>query len=269
MSQSLNPSIDFKHVLSELSVNRTDPCEVIRELISNSYDANAKYIRYSPIIEQDGFIFYDNGIGLDLEKSEKGISSYEAFFSIGRSTKTKGTSIGYKCQGSKLCFAASRFLVITKTKKSNWIYKIIENPRENLTPSFNIYPSTTTKPSEILYSFINNNGINTLEILKKYDFDFFEKNNVSGTLIVLLKFDTENFSKHFYVNGKASESYLYNYIRCNTKHGDVTAITAAQGYKASAIKAVNTKKIAPLFEIITHTDSYETPYGFPYLIKPN
>jgi hypothetical protein len=29
--------INYKHTLSELSVNRKDPCEVIRELISNSY----------------------------------------------------------------------------------------------------------------------------------------------------------------------------------------------------------------------------------------
>lgn len=35
------PTISYTHILSELSVNRKDPCEVIRELISNSYDAKA------------------------------------------------------------------------------------------------------------------------------------------------------------------------------------------------------------------------------------
>lgn len=53
----MRPQIEFKHVLGELSVNRNDPCEVLRELISNSYDAGAKNIIYSPIKDRSGFIF--------------------------------------------------------------------------------------------------------------------------------------------------------------------------------------------------------------------
>lgn len=58
------PEIDYKHVLSELSVNRKDPCEVIRELISNSYDAKASNIKIYPLFQYEGFIFFDNGTGL-------------------------------------------------------------------------------------------------------------------------------------------------------------------------------------------------------------
>jgi len=122
----MKPRIEFKHVLGELSVNRHDPCEVLRELLSNSYDAGATTILYSPLTEERGLIFYDNGAGLHTTKQINGITPWEAFFSIGKSTKMKGAGIGYKCQGSKLCFACSRILVATKesTKSKAWHYII-------------------------------------------------------------------------------------------------------------------------------------------------
>jgi hypothetical protein len=98
----INPQIEFRHVLNELSVNRHDPCEVLRELISNSYDAKAKNILYVPLKDQRGFAFFDDGTGLDTNKQIHGITPWAAFFSIGKSTKQQGDGIGYKCQGSKL-----------------------------------------------------------------------------------------------------------------------------------------------------------------------
>jgi DNA mismatch repair ATPase MutL len=64
------PEISYTHVLSELSVNRKDPCEIIRELISNSYDAEASIIEIYPLLQSQyqGFIFFDNGIGLSKKK---------------------------------------------------------------------------------------------------------------------------------------------------------------------------------------------------------
>ncbi len=107
----MTPQIEFKHVLGELSVNRNDPCEVLRELISNSYDANASHIVYMPLKDRHGLVFLDDGTGLNHQTSINGITPWEAFFSIGKSTKKQGDSIGYKCQGSKLCFACARILV--------------------------------------------------------------------------------------------------------------------------------------------------------------
>lgn len=135
----MNPEIAFTHILSELSVNRKYPCEVIRELTSNSYDAEATAIEIYPLPEKKGFIFVDNGTGLSEHPLEgQSISQYRAFFSIGKTTKTKGENIGYKCQGSKLCFAASRFAVITRTKgEQSFRIKTLENPRATLrTPKF-------------------------------------------------------------------------------------------------------------------------------------
>ena len=111
MSESIKaqyPIISYNHILSELSVNSQDPCEVIRELISNSYDAKASQIQIYPLIKENGFIFFDDGIGLNETEETNGITPYRAFFSIGKSTKVQGDYIGYKCQGSKLCFASKK-----------------------------------------------------------------------------------------------------------------------------------------------------------------
>lgn len=117
MAKKLTPQVDFSRVLKEISVNRNDPCEIIRELISNSYDAKAKNIWYAPL--KGKVIFLDDGEGLSMH-DQNGISALESFFSIGKSTKLNGgESIGYKCQGSKLCFASKAVTVITKTVKRN------------------------------------------------------------------------------------------------------------------------------------------------------
>jgi hypothetical protein len=129
----MHPHIEFSHILNELSVNRNDPCEVIREIISNAYDAAASKILYAPLEEESGFLFFDNGVGLSSDEAINGVTPYEAFFSIGKSTKKKGESIGYKCQGAKLCFAATRILVITRSaKEADWRAIRIENPRQVL-----------------------------------------------------------------------------------------------------------------------------------------
>ena len=73
----MRPQIDFKHVLSELSVNRTDPCEVLRELISNSYDAKAGKIWYAPLAHYAGFIFADNGECLSTTEKRNGITKVD------------------------------------------------------------------------------------------------------------------------------------------------------------------------------------------------
>lgn len=72
----LKPKINYPHVLYELSVNSKYPCEVIRELISNSYDASATELRYYPLLQHDlqGFAFFDNGTGMSDTDDANGIS---------------------------------------------------------------------------------------------------------------------------------------------------------------------------------------------------
>ncbi|VWD11572.1 hypothetical protein BCO18175_04780 [Burkholderia contaminans] len=262
----MKPSIEFKHVLGELSVNRNDPCEVIRELISNSYDANAKNLFYAALQDTNGFIFFDDGEGLSTDKKINGITPWEAFFSIGKSTKKKGDAIGYKCQGSKLCFACARIFVASKiSKKSNqWNYKIVENPRNNLDVDYDIDPTKTSDISEEIRGFIGTVSSATSKALEALEEFTASPETGTGTLIIIGGLDTENFGKYFTMNAKAPESYLYNYIRFYTRHGDIRKITADQGFTANQIAQI-AQPAAANFSVFSNKKLFSIPFGYPYL----
>lgn len=266
----MRPQIEFKHVLGELSVNRNDPCEVLRELISNSYDAGAKNIIYSPIKDRSGFIFFDDGSGLSHVTPVNGITPWEAFFSIGRSTKQQGESIGYKCQGSKLCFASARILVATTIdKKSNiWFYKVIDNPRINLDTSFDIKPTEINNINLIIDEFlpISTNTADTIAAVEnlKEKFRSADLSN-SGTLVIIDSLDTENYTRHFALTNPPEESYAYNYISFYTRHGDVRNITSEQGFSPNHRTQVSTKTSGIKFTAFANGLESQLPFGYPYL----
>jgi hypothetical protein len=263
----MQPQISFKHVLSELSVNRTDPCEVVRELISNSYDAKAKNIRYAGIASIRGFIYWDNGIGLSRTEKINDITPWEAFFSIGKSTKIKGDSIGYKCQGSKLCFASNRILVLTRTQQDNeWHWHVIENPRQTLGPDMDISPTPTSTPWETLVNFVGQSAIDITKVLNEFKKDFFEEKFKSGTLIAIQHLDVDSFTKHLLGAAPTASSYLFNYIRFTTKQGDTRKILDSQGFKPSHVKQLNTGLPECNLELFDGESFSSIPFGFPYLV---
>lgn len=265
----MHPQIEFRHVLGELSVNRNDPCEVVRELISNSYDAGATNIYYAPIAENSGFAFLDNGSGLTCEGGVAGISAWEAFFSIGKSTKTKGSSIGYKCQGSKLCFASRRILVATRSQKDKpgWVYKVIENPRNNLDVNYPIDPIYIENIEAVIGQFLGKLDVKGALVIDDLKERLRGLSGATGTLILIDGLDTENFGKYFSVEPKVEESYIYNYIRFNTRHGDVRKISTAQGFAASQVAQIADPPAAALVLFSPSQGGVEVPFGFPYLLK--
>lgn len=241
----INPQIDFRHVLTELAVNRKDPCEVLRELISNSYDAGAKTILYFPILQNEGFVFFDDGDGLDQTKKIRGITPYNAFFSIGKSTKTFGTTVGYKCQGTKLCFASSRFALITRcSNEERWRFKSIENPKHNLEISTNVSPVPTATPWESLGRFLGQPDERTEKVLEQLTESFFFDKFKKGTMIITLGLEVDNFSAHYNpgLPETATRCYLYNYIRFCTKHGDVRLISRDLGFRPDAVHALTSPR---------------------------
>ncbi|MCU0516284.1 MAG: ATP-binding protein [Oscillatoria sp. Prado101] len=215
------PEISYTHVLSELSVNRKDPCEVIRELISNSYDAGATRIEIYPLLKKEGFIFFDNGTGLSETNEIQGITPYKAFFSIGRSTKIQGESIGYKCQGAKLCFASRQFTLITRCKgedKHSWRSITIDNPNDKLNERCNIEPQEDYRPWETLKNLVRMND-KTRPILEHLNENFFCTNFASGAMLIVQGLDVEKFSDFYDPNQERPNqwSYLKNYIGFNTR----------------------------------------------------
>lgn len=276
MANKLTVQIDYSHVLSEISVNRKDPCEVIRELISNSYDADAKNICYFPLLREEGFIFFDDGCGLSLDRDDNDITPYEAFFSIGKSTKLKGSeSVGYKCQGSKLCFASSRIVIITRCNDEElWRFKEVSDPRRTIGPGYNLEADSVSDPSLRLRNAFFNPDQRTRKTINHFNEKFFQTNFSSGTLIIVFGLNVESFEEYYGLDnkGRLEYSYLYNYIRFYTKHGDTRIVNESQGFKrehsTSLANVSNLKGQCKLW--LWYDESLlEVPIGFPYLKKPD
>lgn len=270
----IHPQIDYTHVLSELSVNRQDPCELLRELISNSYDAGAKKIWYYPLEEFDGLIFIDNGVGLKTTPEEgKNISNYEAFFSIGKTTKLKGENIGYKCQGSKLCFASSEITVISKfNEEKEWIFKKIDNPRTNLNIDTDITPSKEKNIAEIFSQILPKQDVRTKNIVDDIIKNISPDDLSSGTIIIIKGLSVEEYSKYYTVNNGSGynieKSYVYNYIRFCSKHGDVRVISERHGFNAMEKQQLDeiTKNIKGVNFHIWNGDNLDiVEQGYPYI----
>jgi hypothetical protein len=262
--------------MREIAVNREDPCEVVRELISNAYDANATDIRVFPYLERKGLVFFDNGIGLSQaeEDLKNGVVPYVAFFSIGKTTKVRGKGIGYKCQGSKLCFASARVTIITRCEnEAEWRWKQIDSPKANLDENVDITPVKTMEPWKILENDVfRDPDERTLALMKELDKTFFESTFKRGTMIVVEDFDVQDYEKYFSV-GSIDKSYIYNYIRYNTAHGDVRRIKfESSGFTNVDSNAVtsNAKTIPAKLQLLmsSGTDTWaliEIPPGYPYL----
>lgn len=268
----LTPKQSFRHTLQEISVNRESPCELVRELISNSYDAEAKTILVFPLLDKEGLIFFDDGIGLSMDvNTETGYSPYVAFFSIGFGTKTRGEQIGYKCQGSKLCFASSRFALITRcAKESSWRYITIENPKIVLNSDYDIVPKRSNEPAKILQNFLVDPDKRTKSVLEHLDKDFFKSSFKKGTMIVIEGFEAAEYEKYFSVDSQYT-SYLYNFIRFYTAHGDTRLIKKSHDFSSSEVKSVhsNFKQRDCTLEVWITTDNLwklePVNRGWPYL----
>lgn len=275
--------INFKHTLSELSVNRKDPCEVIRELISNSYDANASVIEIYPLLQYQGFIFIDNGIGISSEKEIRGFTPIDAFFSIGTSTKTAGDTVGHKCQGSKLCFASGKFALITRCKedKESWRSVILDNPRDSLDPNKdNIEIEETFEPWLVLEDLLPQPDKRTVEIINYLNETYFKSNLSTGTLILVRELDVDDFSKYYnYDNtNNKQHSYIKTYIKFYTKHGDVRILDYARtGFKSihdknfkNSSSTYNDKCQLWIWSCSSQNGKLEkVSAGYPYIDKPD
>ncbi|MGY4044424.1 ATP-binding protein [Aeromonas hydrophila] len=267
---ALHPKIDYGHVLRELSVNKQDPCELIRELISNSYDANATDINIYPYEEANGIVFIDNGHGLSREITEKGISHYEAFFSIGKTTKVKGSGIGYKCQGAKLCFASSELTIISKSANTQqWLYLKLDNPRDNLNENTDLTPTLVDdiniKLDEIFSRADARTNLIVQDIKNRLNIQSF----TSGTMIIAKAIDSHNYTKYF-TNDKDDllKSYIYNYVCFNTKHGDVRIVKDEHGFKAdhkTQLDGLTTHFKNVNLNIWDGAEIKNVPNGYPYL----
>lgn len=126
---STNPAIkrrfDRKNLVRELSENRTDPLELVREALSNAKDHQAErfWLRTTrDARNQVDILFMDDGEGLTTER-------LEAFWGIGASSKVDGRPrIGYKGHGTKLYFDCDRLSCATNPDGARWLLTTLSDP---------------------------------------------------------------------------------------------------------------------------------------------
>ena len=97
-----------------------DPLELIRESLSNAYDANATHVDITIRTSENGsdIVIKDNGDGMDHR-------DLESFFDLGNSRKT--SSIGYKGHGTKIFYKSNK-IVVNTSKDEKSLHAKMEEP---------------------------------------------------------------------------------------------------------------------------------------------
>ena len=110
---TLKPSVDAAQEFIEIATDFSNPLDLVREAISNSFDANAKTIRIAFSTSKDAgesilvTEIEDDGSGMDL-------TGLQSFFDLGNSLRRGDAAmIGEKGHGTKVYFNSSEIEVIT------------------------------------------------------------------------------------------------------------------------------------------------------------
>lgn len=136
--KTFKPEVNVTSEFLEISSDFGDPRELIREAISNSFDANATEIHISAVIDKSSgedelvFTISDNGEGMGEEE-------LRLFFGLGFTNRVRldklgrkvSESIGEKGHGTKIYFNSRRIKVET-TRKGKCITAFLDNPKKNL-----------------------------------------------------------------------------------------------------------------------------------------
>jgi len=118
------PKVNEVNEFLEIASDFEDPLEVIRESLSNAYDAEATTIEITIQNRLDGsdIIIEDDGHGMN----ELGL---ESFFDLGNSRKTD--AIGYKGHGTKIFYKSDRIEVTTVNDGTSY-RAVMDDPWEKL-----------------------------------------------------------------------------------------------------------------------------------------
>jgi hypothetical protein len=132
------PKVQAVAMFKEIALNIKNPSEVIREGISNCYDADAKNIWI--IIKRDlsgdlEIIIRDDGNGMRID-------DIHSFFNLGDSKKVL-QNIGEKGLGTKTFFKSKKIVINTKCSYESGYTVTMENPWQNLldgkVPQYKVY----------------------------------------------------------------------------------------------------------------------------------
>ena len=202
-SFTLIPKVDETQEFIEIANDFSNPLDLVREAISNAYDAKASKIWILfDVIKEYGeavlkIILKDNGIGMDK-------NGLQSFFDLGNSlNRDDPTTIGEKGHGTKVYFNSKKIDVVTKNCASIY-HAVMEEPfkklhnREipNVEVQIKSVNSDETGTEICIYGYNNNRREKfTHEILKDYIM-WFTKHGAIGN-----QFASPNLQTVLYLKG--------------------------------------------------------------------
>lgn len=152
------PEVNNASEFLEISNDFSNPKEIIREAISNSFDAEAKNLKIEIFIDRSAG---EDELVLTLEDDGRGMDETELkhFFGLGFSARTQVNERGYKASpaigekghGTKIYFNSRRIEVAT-CKDGKKIQASMDSPRKNLRKAqvppvdYEITPAEEDKP---------------------------------------------------------------------------------------------------------------------------
>ena len=119
------PKVDATQEFIEIANDFSNPLEVVREAISNAFDAKAKCIEIRFEMEKVSgrnllkITLSDDGLGMDIDE-------LHSFFNLGDSTKREQENIGEKGHGTKVYFNSSKVTVLTSKNNTAYLAEMNE-----------------------------------------------------------------------------------------------------------------------------------------------
>lgn len=189
------PKVDETQEFIEIAHDFSNPLDLVREAISNSYDAGANEILVSfDVVKTYGesilkIVLKDNGSGMTPEQ-------LQSFFDLGNSTRRGDEkAIGEKGHGTKVYFNSKKIEVKTSTTGDKGLFAVMDEPFRKLfdreIPTVEVSPAEgITKGTEVIIYGYNNNRRDkfTHAILKDYILWFTKHGSVENHF---LKPDTD------------------------------------------------------------------------------
>lgn len=128
----LTPKVDETQEFIEIANDFSNPLDLIREAISNAFDAKATEIKIGFDVVKDygekvlRINIIDNGMGMDQD-------GLQSFFDLGNSmSRDKTENIGEKGHGTKVYFNSSKIEVKTKKENCPSYHAVMNEPIKKL-----------------------------------------------------------------------------------------------------------------------------------------
>ena len=122
----ITPKVDETQEFIEIANDFSNPLDLVREAISNSYDAGATKIDINfDVIQECGesilkISLLDNGSGMEKD-------GLQSFFDLGNSLRRNDkNTIGEKGHGTKVFFNSKKIEVITRKNGYNCFHAIMD-----------------------------------------------------------------------------------------------------------------------------------------------